>query len=108
MYISSISGAIAVLRETAGDAGSPLDKFELEVMLPSQPELGEIYSMDVDDKHILTGKHFQIDAYKIDAYKIDAYKIDSTEGIVDIVKRAFALAATTTIADNSGLTVFPL
>ena len=98
MYISSISGAIAVLRETAGDAGSRLDKFELEVMLPSQPELGEIYSMDVDDKHILTGKHFQI----------DAYKIDSTEGIVDIVKRAFALAATTTIADYSGLTVFPL
>ena len=100
MYISSISGAIAVLRETAGDAGSRLDKFELEVMLPSQPELGEIYSMDVDDKHILTGKHFQIDAYKID--------LAQRGYLVDIVKRAFALAATTTIADYSGLTVFPL
>ena len=90
IYISSISGAIAVLKEE-----TPEGVFELEKLLPNQEELGEIYSMDVDDNYILTGHTYASTSLQLwkmaDVTPIKVIRENTSESIVWNLFLAFPL-----------------
>ena len=111
IYISSISGAIAVLSESH----EPGCAFDLEKLLPSQEDLGEIYSMDVDDNYILTGHTYASTSLQLwnlaDVTPIKVIRENTSESIVWNLFLAFPL--TLVCRDNEVnssllyLTIFP-
>ena len=53
IYVSSLSGAIAVLEEI--EEPEEREVFDLKMFVPSRTDLGEIYSMAADERFLLTG-----------------------------------------------------
>ena len=108
VFVSSLSGSISVLKETPSP-GSP-DKFALEVLLPSQKDLGEIYSMDLDDKYMLTGHTFASTSIQLwSMEEVEPLKVireNTSESIVWNLHLAYPL--TLVCRDNEVLDVYDL
>ena len=106
VYISSLSGGIAVLKETP----EVPEKFDLELLLPNQKELGEIYSMDVDDTYILTGHTYTSTSLQLWSLKevvpLKVIRENTSESIVWNLHLAYPL--TLVCRDNEILDIYHL
>ena len=106
VYLSCLSGSLAVLKETLDNP----DKFALERLIPNQKDLGEMYSMDVDDKYILTGHTFTSTALQLwsldDVSSMNVIIENTSESIVWNLHLAYPLALV--CRDNENLDVYHL
>ena len=108
VYVSSLSGAIAVLEELEEPTDNEL--FTLEILVPSRTDLGEIYSMAADEQFLLTGHTYASTSLQlwsiVDVKSKLIIRENTSESIIWNLQLAYPLALV--CRDNEVLDIYHL